>query len=77
MSKESWKAFYKSYRKEEYGYRRKYLSRYTPPDGVNKRYKVVDVDMDMSWYVSEYHIAMEILDETVGSKNHEGYLEVV
>lgn len=65
--KETWRTFYE---KAEDGFRKQYASRFTPPDGVNKRYKVIDFDLNKSWVVDNYSVASKILTETL-RRNHQ------
>ena len=73
MKNETWRKFLLAYEKEEGKYRSKYMYRYAPPDGVNKRYKVVDMDIDKSFVVDNERVAYEIFSETL-RRNHQAQL---
>jgi len=57
------------YERLEGAYRKKYMFRYAPPDGVNKRYKVVDMDLNKSFVVNSKEVASKIYSETL-YRNH-------
>lgn len=67
--KSKWLQFYDKFGKEESGFRRKYASRYVPSDGINPRYKVVDVDFGNVYVVDNYTVASKLFCETLSLKH--------